>query len=630
MTLTARTTRRFVCFLCALASLTQLVLGCPQNFLDIIGPGVRVKRGPDWNWGNQDGNGLGTVMTEISSTSWISVKWDNGHTNSYRVGHQSKCDLAIVDILDTQCNLFPTNMTNTGDFLLSYQDFPRPVHAQYRCHKHIQSPDETKVVALHILMIDICNTSIYDGANSTSRLMARGCMMIPGTFVSSGRDMFLETFKELGTKYGFMAYITYEDIECENMKYISVEKDSSGIINSPYSNYTLSSSIRCLWKIQAPDDQVLELTVTFLDEERTLSVKEEESGTTTTISFSKKPVGYLTSKTSKVTIIYEKFRRFGKGFQIVYKSKDKPKKAFCPELYKTLEHGEREIITVPTYNPESTGTLRCKWYLNAKHHLSLIQLTVTRIESVDCQLHNDIFTANGVSFPRKGRCKANSFSLTAKEFNISYIAYSPNNSVIILEYQTIKVPFCFENETISVDKERTFLIVPNASLFTMKSPCEWNLVSPENQQVSVEIIPQTEYGWEPYNAFLYYDGKRWTNTTQNKITSNGNILHLRYDISKQPRDFSGKVILTYQAVPPPMTPALNMVVSSTLSTQPVECKQPGVPIWCYVVLVLLSIACVALFITTVTFYRRQIYVCDEHGSLLNLRLQDIIAKDDHI
>lgn len=51
----------------------------------------------------------------------------------------------------------------------------------------------------------------------------------------------------------------------------------------------------------------------------------EESGTTTTISFSKKPVGYLTSKTSKVTIIYEKFRRFGKGFQIVYKSKDKRK-----------------------------------------------------------------------------------------------------------------------------------------------------------------------------------------------------------------------------------------------------------------------------------------------------------------
>lgn len=37
-------------------------------------------------------------------------------------------------------------------------------------------------------------------------------MMIPGTFVSHGRDMFLETFKELGTKYGFMAYITYEDI----------------------------------------------------------------------------------------------------------------------------------------------------------------------------------------------------------------------------------------------------------------------------------------------------------------------------------------------------------------------------------------------------------------------------------
>jgi len=63
--------------------------------------GLRVKRGQDWEWNDEDGNGLGTVMQDICGWSinmgcgqlW-SVKWDNnGSTDYYRVGYQGKYDL---------------------------------------------------------------------------------------------------------------------------------------------------------------------------------------------------------------------------------------------------------------------------------------------------------------------------------------------------------------------------------------------------------------------------------------------------------------------------------------------------------------------------------------------------------
>ncbi|CAH1773486.1 unnamed protein product [Owenia fusiformis] len=67
--------------------------------------GLRVVRGPDWKWGNQDeGEGhLGTVV-EIgkpgSSTSpdkTVVVQWDNGTRTNYRVGYQGSHDLRIID-----------------------------------------------------------------------------------------------------------------------------------------------------------------------------------------------------------------------------------------------------------------------------------------------------------------------------------------------------------------------------------------------------------------------------------------------------------------------------------------------------------------------------------------------------
>lgn len=58
--------------------------------------GDRVKRGPDWRWGSQDGgDGHGTVQSK-SDAGWCNVKWDNGGSNSYRVGLSGAYDLCLA------------------------------------------------------------------------------------------------------------------------------------------------------------------------------------------------------------------------------------------------------------------------------------------------------------------------------------------------------------------------------------------------------------------------------------------------------------------------------------------------------------------------------------------------------
>ena len=62
--------------------------------------GDTVKRASDWKWGDQDG-GEGTVGTVrgLSSGNWVTVKWPNGNSNTYRYGRngsESAYDVEIV------------------------------------------------------------------------------------------------------------------------------------------------------------------------------------------------------------------------------------------------------------------------------------------------------------------------------------------------------------------------------------------------------------------------------------------------------------------------------------------------------------------------------------------------------
>ncbi|XP_077977091.1 uncharacterized protein LOC144432699 [Glandiceps talaboti] len=58
--------------------------------------GARVRRGKDWKWGLQDGNGPGTVVKHKQGGT-LEVEWDNGNRNTYRHGAENARDLRVVD-----------------------------------------------------------------------------------------------------------------------------------------------------------------------------------------------------------------------------------------------------------------------------------------------------------------------------------------------------------------------------------------------------------------------------------------------------------------------------------------------------------------------------------------------------
>ncbi|XP_021378315.1 E3 ubiquitin-protein ligase HERC2-like isoform X2 [Mizuhopecten yessoensis] len=61
--------------------------------------GMRVVRGVDWKWGDQDGPppSMGRVIGELGEDGWIRVQWDTGSTNSYRMGKEGKYDLKLAE-----------------------------------------------------------------------------------------------------------------------------------------------------------------------------------------------------------------------------------------------------------------------------------------------------------------------------------------------------------------------------------------------------------------------------------------------------------------------------------------------------------------------------------------------------
>jgi Mib_herc2 len=61
--------------------------------------GMRVVRGPSWEWADQDGNGTGTVGQE-GTPGWWSVVWDAGGRNSYRWGIDGIFDLSVISPVD--------------------------------------------------------------------------------------------------------------------------------------------------------------------------------------------------------------------------------------------------------------------------------------------------------------------------------------------------------------------------------------------------------------------------------------------------------------------------------------------------------------------------------------------------
>ncbi|CAB3980321.1 E3 ubiquitin- ligase HERC2 [Paramuricea clavata] len=59
--------------------------------------GTRIRRGPQWKWGDQDGRGVGTIVKHSDTKGWVDVRWDNGRKNSYRFGKDNAMDVKIVN-----------------------------------------------------------------------------------------------------------------------------------------------------------------------------------------------------------------------------------------------------------------------------------------------------------------------------------------------------------------------------------------------------------------------------------------------------------------------------------------------------------------------------------------------------
>lgn len=50
--------------------------------------GLKVRRGPDWEWDEQDGGGVGTIISVgQNGYLWVDVHWDvTDMGNAYRIG----------------------------------------------------------------------------------------------------------------------------------------------------------------------------------------------------------------------------------------------------------------------------------------------------------------------------------------------------------------------------------------------------------------------------------------------------------------------------------------------------------------------------------------------------------------
>ena len=69
---------------------------------------LRVVRGPDWEWGEQDGGEghVGTVVevkepTNDQEAKSVVVQWDCGERSNYRCGQDAKYDLRVLDSAPT-------------------------------------------------------------------------------------------------------------------------------------------------------------------------------------------------------------------------------------------------------------------------------------------------------------------------------------------------------------------------------------------------------------------------------------------------------------------------------------------------------------------------------------------------
>ena len=113
-----------------------------EQMTKLMRPGVRVIRGKDWNWNDQDGNGPGTVIGMEASElfeNWWKVQWDDKSKPQqiYRMGAAGKYDLKIIDYEQQPTKkCLGSVISNAGKFM----DFNIICEGRtFECHKVVLS-----------------------------------------------------------------------------------------------------------------------------------------------------------------------------------------------------------------------------------------------------------------------------------------------------------------------------------------------------------------------------------------------------------------------------------------------------------------------------------------------------------
>ena len=103
--------------------------------------GMRVVRGLDWKWGNQDeGEGhVGTVVeigrqgSTTTPDKTVVVQWDSGTRTNYRTGYQGSYDLLLYDNAQIG-NQISMTLDWKSRVILTHRDKSQFVTTQYFFH----------------------------------------------------------------------------------------------------------------------------------------------------------------------------------------------------------------------------------------------------------------------------------------------------------------------------------------------------------------------------------------------------------------------------------------------------------------------------------------------------------------
>jgi hypothetical protein len=121
--------------------------------------GTLVTRGPDWEWGEQDGGpgNVGEVIPcDIVNKGLVRVKWTNGYVESYRMGYDGKFDLKVVDYPTLDPLGYPYGQSiqsqalRESAMLINLFTQPMSIDAQmtrylhYHSQEHIESRSEIR------------------------------------------------------------------------------------------------------------------------------------------------------------------------------------------------------------------------------------------------------------------------------------------------------------------------------------------------------------------------------------------------------------------------------------------------------------------------------------------------------